>query len=561
MDTNVYSETSPDENLPAVREEESLFARGDDDALVRYVKPTLQQFNQQVTVIIDGESIQVPKAKPQTDALGNFRRGPDGNLIPRATTIYDAAIALVDRKVFTPDELSQRIPVLCHLMHLDPVAVCRMCSVHISNIKRGKFAAGRKLVPACQHRVEDKMAVITRQGPNDIGEFLNRLTTQFDIKPDDLPKEQTVRDYTRTVQDSTRFIGELLSADHLQPDEKRGDRYRNELAAVAGIVGVPSAVRFSRNPGGPQGRNQNLHPKSRPIPLDVIEPTARSKNQEFRPSPAFPYASRSVHVDHDRCILCDRCARSCSDVKPFKVIGHTGKGYGSRISFDLDQLMDESSCVQCGECMTSCPTGALTLNRRVSPTSWGKRVHIAEDPAEALPEGFLTADELQQNVKLTYLDGGQLREFYPFRDMSFPFLRWNEGAVRRRRLKPGEILCKQGEFGSTAFLLVEGEFRGEQVIPATPDERDAGFWNWLRLGRGPTKKPGRAEFNISAERDLIIGEIACLTNDRRTATITAATNAEVLEITRNVLAVLQRSPSAQDARRDLSTSSHLDQPR
>ena len=81
----------------------------------------------------------------------------------------------------------------------------------------------------------------------------------------------------------------------------------------------------------------------------------------------MPYSSRSIQVDHDRCILCDRCVRACSEVKPFKVIGHTGKGYGTRISFDLDQLMNESSCVQCGECMTSCPTGALTLNRRVNP--------------------------------------------------------------------------------------------------------------------------------------------------------------------------------------------------
>ena len=539
-------ELSADPFFAAVREEESLFARGDDDALVRYVKPTLLQFEETVSLIIDGEAVTVPKAKPQTDALGNPRRGPDGNFIPRSTTIYDAALELVERKVFTPDELSERIPVLCHLKHLDPVAVCRMCSVHISSIKRGKFTPGRKLVPACQHRVEDKMAVLSRSGPRDISQFLKRLADEFKIKTDDLPKEQSVQDYTKMVRESTRFLGELLAADHLQPDTERGDRYRDELGAVVQVVGASGPGRFSRNACGEVGRNRNLHSQSRPIPLDVIDAPPAKKGADFKASPRFPYDSRSIHVDHDRCILCDRCARSCSDVKPFKVIGHTGKGYRSRISFDLDQLMNESGCVQCGECMTACPTGALTLNRRVSPTSWGDGVRIPENPNESLPQGFLTADQMRNDVKLTFEEAGQRREFFPFRDISYSFLRWNEGAVRRRLLRPGDVLCRQGDFGSTAYLLVKGDFRGEQIVEPSeiPEDQASGYFNWLRSGRFATRSSGKSQFPISATRDLITGEIACLTNDRRTATLTATTDAEVLEVTRNVLAVLQRSPSA-----------------
>ena len=41
------------------------------------------------------------------------------------------------------------------------------------------------------------------------------------------------------------------------------------------------------------------------------------------------------------------------------MIGRSGKGYSTRIAFDLNDPMGESSCVTCGECVAACPTGAL----------------------------------------------------------------------------------------------------------------------------------------------------------------------------------------------------------
>jgi len=67
-----------------------------------------------------------------------------------------------------------------------------------------------------------------------------------------------------------------------------------------------------------------------------------------------------IAVDHDACILCDRCVRACDDVQGNDVIGRTGKGYATRIAFDLDDPMGSSSCVTCGECVAACPTGAIT---------------------------------------------------------------------------------------------------------------------------------------------------------------------------------------------------------
>ena len=67
-----------------------------------------------------------------------------------------------------------------------------------------------------------------------------------------------------------------------------------------------------------------------------------------------------IAVDHDSCIMCDRCVRACDDIQGNDVIGRTGKGYSARIAFDLDDPMGSSSCVTCGECVAACPTGALT---------------------------------------------------------------------------------------------------------------------------------------------------------------------------------------------------------
>jgi formate dehydrogenase major subunit len=85
-------------------------------------------------------------------------------------------------------------------------------------------------------------------------------------------------------------------------------------------------------------------------------------------------SSTVIAVDHQACILCDRCIRACDDVQSNHVIGRTGKGYEARISFDVDVPMGESTCVECGECAAACPTGALT----------NKPITVPVRPREAL---------------------------------------------------------------------------------------------------------------------------------------------------------------------------------
>lgn len=71
------------------------------------------------------------------------------------------------------------------------------------------------------------------------------------------------------------------------------------------------------------------------------------------------HSSAVIQVNHNACILCDRCIRACDDIQSNEVIGRAGKGYTARIAFDNDLPMGQSSCVSCGECMAACPTGAL----------------------------------------------------------------------------------------------------------------------------------------------------------------------------------------------------------
>jgi formate dehydrogenase major subunit len=77
------------------------------------------------------------------------------------------------------------------------------------------------------------------------------------------------------------------------------------------------------------------------------------------------FSNPVIAVNHDACILCDRCIRACDDIQGNDVIGRSGKGYATRIAFDLNDPMGESSCVTCGECVAACPTGAI-VNRPIN---------------------------------------------------------------------------------------------------------------------------------------------------------------------------------------------------
>ena len=140
-------------------DDEGLFSRDFDGQLVRLDSPTEKDYAENITLQIDGQPVTVPLAEPLKDANGNIVRDIDGRTTPRYTTIYDAAVKLYVKQ--PGDEAKIPIPTLCHLPHMKPVAVCRLCVVQIYGQKRGKRAPERKLLPACQHQVKKDMEVFT----------------------------------------------------------------------------------------------------------------------------------------------------------------------------------------------------------------------------------------------------------------------------------------------------------------------------------------------------------------------------------------------------------------
>jgi len=79
-----------------------------------------------------------------------------------------------------------------------------------------------------------------------------------------------------------------------------------------------------------------------------------------RDAPPAPDAShRAMRVNLDACIHCNLCVRACREVQVNDVIGLAWRGAHSKIVFDFDDPMGESTCVACGECVQACPTGAL----------------------------------------------------------------------------------------------------------------------------------------------------------------------------------------------------------
>src|SRR5436190_22590386 len=103
--------------------------------------------------------------------------------------------------------------------------------------------------------------------------------------------------------------------------------------------------------------------------LGVGKPRFKSRVQ---PKPDISHPAIAVNLD--ACIQCTRCVRACREEQVNDVIGYAGRGSDSRIVFDFDDPMGESTCVACGECVQACPTGALMPARDVGKQTIDKRV-------------------------------------------------------------------------------------------------------------------------------------------------------------------------------------------
>ncbi len=71
-------------------------------------------------------------------------------------------------------------------------------------------------------------------------------------------------------------------------------------------------------------------------------------------------SSVSIRRDNNKCILCEQCVRVCNDIQTVYAIGLTKRGVSTRVTPAFNNTMKESSCINCGQCVVACPSGALT---------------------------------------------------------------------------------------------------------------------------------------------------------------------------------------------------------
>lgn len=170
----------------------------------------------------------------------------------------------------------------------------------------------------------------------------------------------------------------------------------------------------------------------------------------------------------------------------------------------------------------------------------------------------LTPDDLQAYAIFRDIPRKQLERLFE----------WNDRAVVRRWFRPGEIVCRQGEYGSTAFYIVEGRV---EVFIASPlghakSHKEKGqrkglrglvrtFTTTLMAAREDPREEEalRRSIPIDAPIDLAVdepvgqltagdlfGEMTCLSFYPRSATVRTVTDCQMLEMERNVLEVLKK---------------------
>ena len=74
-----------------------------------------------------------------------------------------------------------------------------------------------------------------------------------------------------------------------------------------------------------------------------------------------------VEIDNNKCILCSRCIRICSEVVGANALGLINRGFETYVAPSLNQPLADTNCESCGMCIETCPTGAITENIPFKP--------------------------------------------------------------------------------------------------------------------------------------------------------------------------------------------------
>ena len=69
-----------------------------------------------------------------------------------------------------------------------------------------------------------------------------------------------------------------------------------------------------------------------------------------------------IEIDNNKCILCSRCVRICSQVVNANALGLINRGFETYVAPSGKESLPQTECESCGMCISTCPTGAITEN-------------------------------------------------------------------------------------------------------------------------------------------------------------------------------------------------------
>ncbi|MFH1845305.1 MAG: [FeFe] hydrogenase, group A, partial [bacterium] len=73
-------------------------------------------------------------------------------------------------------------------------------------------------------------------------------------------------------------------------------------------------------------------------------------------------SSQAVVRDMNKCVLCRRCVQTCIDMQGVGVLEATGRSIQTEITTFMNKPLSDVICINCGQCINRCPTGALQAN-------------------------------------------------------------------------------------------------------------------------------------------------------------------------------------------------------